>query len=146
MSVAKAVYWFLYYTPGYYLTVSPALARSTLMLNHRYLVDALVDPRRYRYGGPRWLSHLVWKLAVKPDLVILLDAPAEVIQARKQEVPLEETARQREAYRSLVGTMPNGRIADATQPIDKEVAEVNEFILRFLAARVARRFGLRPEP
>ena len=144
-SVAKALYWLLYYSLGYHLTVRPALARSTLVLNHRYLIDALADPKRYRYGGPLWILHLVWRLSVKPDLVILLDAPAEVVQARKREVPFEETARQREVYQSLVGGMSNGTIIDATQPIEKEVAEVNEFILRFLAARIARRFHLEPE-
>ena len=87
-SLAKAVYWVLDYTLGYYLKIRPALVRSTLVLFDRYLVDALIDPRRYRYGGPRWVLHLVWSLIPKPDLVILLDAPPEVLRARKQEVSL----------------------------------------------------------
>ena len=58
----------------------------------------LVDPRRYRYGGAMWLARWVGKIIPKPDLWILLDAPAEVLQKRKQEVPPEETARQRRAY------------------------------------------------
>jgi thymidylate kinase len=141
-SVAKAIYWLLYYTLGYYLTVYPALARSVFVLNHRYLADALVDPKRYRYAAPHWILHLVWRLVPKPDLIILLDAPAEVVQARKKEVRFEETARQRAAYRSLVEQMPNGHIVDASRPIDEVLAEVNEIILRFLAARTFRRLGL----
>ena len=72
-------------------------------------------------------------------MVILLDAPAEVIQARKCEVPLEETRRQREAYRSLVEAMPNGVIVDAARPIEQVTAEVNRLIHRYLTTRVARR-------
>jgi len=86
-SLAKAIYWVLDYTVGYYLKVRPAITRSTLMIFDRYLVDALVDPRRYRFGGPQWALRLAWSLIPKPHLVILLDAPVEVVRARKQEVP-----------------------------------------------------------
>jgi thymidylate kinase len=138
-SVIRAIlYWFVYYGPGYYVTIHPALARFTLVLYDRHLVDTLVDPRRYRYTGPAWLLRLIWRLVPKPDLVVLLDAAAEVIQARKREVSPEETMRQREGYRSLVGAMPNGHIVDASRPLEHVVADVNGIILRFLAARVAR--------
>jgi hypothetical protein len=141
-SLAKAAYWLVFYSVGYHLTVRLGLAQAALWINHRYLVDALVDPRRYRYNGPLWLLRLIWRLAPKPDLIIVLDAPAEVVQARKQEVPLEETRRQRAAYRALVEGMSNGRIIDATRPRDAVVGEVSQTILEFLAARIARRFGM----
>jgi hypothetical protein len=141
-SLAKAAYWFAFYSVGYHVTVRLGLAHSAFWINHRYLVDALVDPRRYRYKGPRWLLRLIWRLAPKPDLIILLDAPAEVVQARKQEVPLEETRRQCAVYRALVQGMSNGRIVDATPPPEVVAAETNQTILQFLAARIARRFGV----
>ncbi len=142
-SVARACgYWFIYYTLGYYVTVHLALARDTLVLHDRHLVDALVDPLRYRYGGPAWLLRLLWRLARKPDLVVLLDAPPEVLQARKQEVPFEETARQREAYRALVGAMGNGRVVDAGRPLEQVAGDVTDLVLRHLGTRNARRLGL----
>jgi len=119
-----------------------AFARSTLVLHDRHLVDAFVDPRRHRYGGPLWLLRLIWRLIHKPDLVILLDAPPGVIQARKQEVPFEETARQREAYLSLIETMKDGHVVDAARPLERVISDVNDIILRHLAARIARRSGL----
>lgn len=140
---AKAVYWGIYYSIGYYFTVWPDLARSRMALNHRYFVDSIADPKRYRYKGPIWLLKLVWKVAVKPDVIILLDAPAEVVQARKKEVTFEETARQRGAYRSLVEPMRNGHVVDATQPAAKVAADVEKIILGHLADRTARRFGLK---
>jgi len=140
-SIAKAVYWALDYGLGYHAKVRPALARSTLVLFDRYLVDALIDPRRYRYGGPRWVLQLVWSLVPKPDLVILLDAPTEVLRARKQEVSLRETERQQRAYRELVETLPNGLVVDAAQPLDRVVAAAGAVVLDFLTSRTARRLG-----
>ncbi len=141
-SLLKAAWWLVFYTAGYFVTVHPTRARAGLVLNHRYFVDAIVDPKRYRYAGPMWLLRLVWWVSPKPDLVILLNAPAEVVQARKKEVPPEETARQVTAYYALVSTMKNGRIIDASQPVEKVISDVNEVILKHLAARTARRLGL----
>jgi thymidylate kinase len=144
-SVSRAVlYWFVYYTLGYYVTVHLALASSRLVVHDRHLVDTLVDPKRYRYAGPAWLLRWIWRFIPKPDLVILLDAPAEVLQARKQEVSFEETTRQRQAYLSLVATIPNGQVVDAAQPIEQVIGEINDMILRRLTTRIARRYGLEP--
>jgi O-antigen/teichoic acid export membrane protein/thymidylate kinase len=140
--IRAACYWFVYYGPGYWLTTFPKLARMSLVIHDRHLVDALVDPRRYRYTGPAWLLRLIWRLVPKPDLVILLHAPAEVVQRRKQEVPLAETARQLEAYRGLVANMPNGSIVDASRPLEQVVADVERIVLGFMARRVQRRFGM----
>jgi thymidylate kinase len=142
-STLRAVlYWLVSYTFGYYVTIHLALARSTLVLHDRHLVDALVDPRRYRYAGPCWLLRVIWYLIPKPDLVIFLDASPEVLQARKQEVPFAETARQREAYRSLAGTMKHGHLIDAARPLGQVVDDVNGIILRRLTMRIERRLGL----
>jgi thymidylate kinase len=146
-STLRAVcYWLVYSTLGYYATVHLALARSTLVLHDRHLVDALVDPRRYRYAGPRWLLRFIWRVIPKPDLVILLDAPAEVLQARKQEVPFAETTRQREAYRALTATMKNGHIVNVARPLELVVREVNDIVLRHLTTRLVRRLRLSSLP
>ena len=144
-SVTRAVcYWFVHSTLGYYVTIHPALARSTLVLYDRHLVDSLVDPRRYRYKGSPRLLRLIWRLVPKPDLVILLDAAPEVLQARKRELPFDEMVRQRAAYLSLVRTMTYGHVVDAARPLNLVVGDVNDIILRHLNTRIARRFRLAP--
>jgi thymidylate kinase len=105
-------------------------------------LEIAVDPKRFRYGGPRLLAKWALKLLPRPDLVILLDAPAEVLQSRKQEVPFAETARQREAYRRLVSELPNGRIIDAAGPVEEVLESARQTILGFLAARTSRRFRI----
>jgi thymidylate kinase len=141
-SVVRAVgYWLVYYTVGHYFTVHRAKSRGTLVLHDRHLVDCLVDPKRYRYGGPMGLLRLIWRMVRKPDLVILLDGPADIIQARKREVPLAETERQLREYRAVVQAMPNGRLVDATKPLADVINDVNQLILQHMAARAANRFG-----
>ena len=129
------------YSLGYYARIRPALAKSTLVLFDRYFLDTLVDPRRYRYGGPRWVLRLIWSLIPKPDLVILLDAPVEMLHARKQEVSRAETERQRWAYRNLIETIPTGHVVDAAQPVDRVATAAAAVVLGCLAARTRRRLA-----
>jgi thymidylate kinase len=143
VSITRALcYWLIYYLLCYRVTVWLHLAHATLVLHDRHLLDALVDPTRYRYRGPMWLLRLIWRFVPRPDLIILLDAPAEVLQSRKQEVSFAESERQRTAYRTLVGSLPNGHIIDAARPLEEVVGNVNDLILCYLSARVRRRFGL----
>lgn len=136
-SVIRAIlYWWTYYSPGYYFTIYPALVQSSLVIHDRHVIDCIVDPVRYRYSGPAWLLNWIWRWIPQPELVILLDVPAEVVQSRKQEVSFEVSARQRLAYRELVEQLPNGRVVDGSQPLAIVVAEVSEMILRPLSSRL----------
>ncbi len=128
MSLAKSIYWLLAYTVGYWLSVRPQLSRGRLVLFDRYLLDAIVDPLRYRYGGPSILPRLLWRLVPKPNAVVLLDAPVEVLAERKQEVGIDEMARQRVAYRLLIGNEPRGVTVDASLSAE-EVLEAVEKLL-----------------
>jgi thymidylate kinase len=103
--------------------------RKTLLICDRYYHDLLVDPKRYRYGGPAWAAKVVGKLMPQPELWILLDAPTEVLQARKQEVPPEETARQRLAYLTFVRKQKKHVIVDASQPLDRVIAEIEKTLM-----------------
>ena len=143
VSLAKLGFWWIDYTVlGYLGDVLPRLMRSTLLMFDRYYDDLLVYPKNYRYGGPLWLARFVGRFVPRPHLVILLDAPPEVIQARKREVPFEETARQRETYLKTVGGLSNGHVIDASKPLDEVVAEAERIILGYMADRTARRLKL----
>lgn len=140
LSLVKLGLWWTDYTfLGYLADVYPRLRRSGLVLFDRYYQDLLVDPRRHRYGGPMWLAHLAGRFFPRPHLVVLLDAPPEVLHSRKQEVPLEETARQRKVYLELVRDLPNGYVADASKPAREVASEVEKVILDYMAARTAQR-------
>ncbi len=118
----------------------PKLFKAKLILLDRYYHDILVDPRRYRYSGPMWLARWIAKLTPKPDLWILLDVPAEKLQERKQDVSLEESARQREEYLKLFREMKDGIVVDGSQNPDDVVADVNQAIIDFMCKRTEERF------
>ncbi|MEA2710835.1 MAG: hypothetical protein QOF78_3436 [Phycisphaerales bacterium] len=141
-SLLKACWWLVCYTFGYLMSIYPSLVRGGLVLNHRYLLDAIVDPLRYRYAGPMKLLRAIWKISPKPDLIIVLDAPAEVIHARKQETTLEETARQRQAYLALAESTPNAHVVDTSGSPEQTIDEVTNILLDHMAANVARRLNL----
>lgn len=142
VSLARVAYWMAYYIFGS-AALRFTIARSTLVLYDRHFVDILVDQKRYRYGGPLWLLRLVWRCIPKPDLIILLDAPSEVLQARKQEVPMEVSARQRQAYLALVQTLPNGHIVDASQSSENVANSIVEIILRHIQPERAPHYRTR---
>jgi thymidylate kinase len=71
---------------------------------------------------------MVGALIPRPGLWLLLDAPAEVLQERKQEVSLEETARQRQAYLNFVRKQRSHKVIDASQSLNKVVADTEKAI------------------
>ena len=127
---------------GSHLRLRPITFRGGLVLIDRFYYDFFVDQQRYRLRVPQTVVRLGHVFLKKPDLVVLLDAPAEVLQQRKQEVPLAETERQRTAYLALVRGLGNGRVVDATQPPEKVGADISRAVLDFMAERTGRRWGL----
>lgn len=142
LSTAKLGLWWADYALGYVMDIFPRLVRSTLVLFDRFYDDLLVDPRRYRFGGPLGLARMVGRCIPRPELVIFLDAPPELVRARKPGAGLGNAIPQRHAYISLVRGLRNGHVVDASRPLDKVVADVQEIILRHLSARTARRLKL----
>jgi hypothetical protein len=135
LSLVKIVVWLIeeWYAHLFHET------KETVLLCDRYYHDLLVDPKRYRFGAPVWTAALVGRLMPLPKLWILLDAPANVFQARKQEVTPEETARQRDAYRAFVRKQQQHVIVDASQPLDKVIADAAHAIKKALIEDVGNR-------
>lgn len=88
--------------------------RGGIRLFDRYIHDLLVDPKRYRMCRTRWWMRILLNFAPRPDLFVVVIAPAEVINMRKQEVPLIETRRQVDAYKSLGAQFPETLVINNT--------------------------------
>jgi hypothetical protein len=74
-----------------------------------------------------------WMLAnayPKPDLVICLDAPGEVLFARKPESDVEWLEARRQQYLRLVDVVPLLEVVDADRPLNDVFNEVVEIIHR----------------
>lgn len=104
-------------------------AGGRLVIFDRYYYDVLVDPGRYRYGGPRWLVRLLAHLIPRPDVCIVLEAPATLIRDRKQEAAIEELEQSLVRYRELVSQIPNAHLISSARPIDRVTADARELIL-----------------
>ncbi len=142
-SIAKVFYLLTDYTLGYLLRIRPSMIRTGLVIFDRYIYDLLVDSKRVRYGGPEWLLKLAARLVPGPELVILLDAPPEVLWSRKQEVAFEEVTRQQQAYLQLARQLPSAIVIDAAQPLPDVLHDVTEAVILHFAHRTATRLGLR---
>lgn len=99
-------------------------SRDGVVIFDRYHADLLVDPRRYRYGGPLWLAKLASAWMPQPDIVFFLDAAPEVLLSRKQEVSYEALEASRGRYLALADKQPRMRIIDASRPVDLVIADV----------------------
>lgn len=144
-SWVKLLYLWIDSLLGWCTVVWPKLFQAKLILLDRYYHDILVDPQRYRYGGPMWPARWIAKLIPKPDLWILLDVPAEKLQERKQDVSVDESARQREEYLKLFREMKDGIVVDGSQSLDDVVADVNQAIIDFMCKRTEERFVRKSE-
>jgi len=94
----------------------------------RYHADLLVDPLRYRYGGPLAVARLASAGMPQPDRVIFLDAAPSVLLSRKQEVDETSLKRSRTGYLRLCKAPRRFKIVDAGRPLQDVVAEVMEII------------------
>ena len=76
------------------LVVRPLLRRGYLVLVDRYFYNYQLDPASVKYAGPAWLLARAQKLFPRPDAVITLRAPGQMLLLRKQELSAEEINRQ----------------------------------------------------
>jgi thymidylate kinase len=136
--IALVWHW-LEFLAGSVLQYWPVLFRNGMVLVERHHYDFIADPRRYRLQPPGAFMRWAFRLLRTPDLVFLLDAPPEVLHARKPELPLEETARRRDAYLQLVRSLPQGRVIDATQPLEEVVHSLVCETLHYMEKRQQRR-------
>jgi thymidylate kinase len=75
----------------------------------------------------------------RPDLLVYLDAPAEVLFDRKGEGTVESLDRRRQDYLEVMRTTNNATVVDANRPLDQVTRDVSEIIRSFSAARASRK-------
>jgi thymidylate kinase len=75
----------------------------------------------------------------RPDLVVYLDAPVEVLLARKGEGTLESIARRQADYRSLANEVEHFAIVDANRPLEAVIDDVVQEIVAFAGTSPRRR-------
>jgi len=106
-----------------------------VVYDRHFKFDFECDRNRQRSLSDRLHRWCLAKFYPRPHLVIYLDAPAEVLFARKGEANLQWLEERRQAFLSQGAETPGFVRVDATQPLKAVYAEVRERILGFNEAR-----------
>jgi len=117
---------------AYWIRTEPLLRQGALILVDRYYYNYFLDPVSVRYYGPQWLLERARRLFPRPDLVVVLKAPANTLLARKQELSVDEILRQNEILEGLRFEARQVMTLDAGRPPE----ELADLILDKLAEGV----------
>jgi len=98
-----------------------------MVIFDRYPVDATLPAARRPSAGRRAVRWLIGHSVPEPDLMIVLDAPADVLVERKHEQPVDVLERRRRQYLGIVDRRPGAIVVDATgdlQDVRRRVTRV----------------------
>jgi thymidylate kinase len=96
-----------------------------------YYAHDVVNDGSKRPLNSRIHGFMLKNLYPKPDFVIFLDAPSEVLFARKPEGTLEALERRRQEYVQLQEVIESWAVVDVSQPVDEVVQQVSDLIVKF---------------
>jgi thymidylate kinase len=133
LSLAKTAYIWADVFLGWALRIKPFARRGGWVIIERGWWDIAVDPLRYRMQPHGRLLWWLGSALPKPDLLLVLEAPPEVVYARKTELTLDELRRQMAAWRDHLPRAQRHAFLDASRPAEEVVAQA--------AHEVARHFG-----
>ncbi|MDQ0755124.1 hypothetical protein [Arthrobacter sp. B3I4] len=109
--------------------------RGRVVLMDRVAYDALLPAMAGSSPTPSWSNSLAVRLGPSPDILLVLDAPGEVMFARKGEHTVELLEHWRQAYLQLATRLPGARVIDAGLPQEQVRRLATETVWNSIAAR-----------
>lgn len=128
-SFIRMSYYWLDYLLGVPYLLRKEVKGERYTIFDRYIYDFIVDPRRARINLPDWMRKLFARMVIQPQIVFVLNADADVIYKRKQELTKSEIARQLQAFRGLKKDFKNVYYIDANKTPDEMVEQAVSVIL-----------------
>jgi thymidylate kinase len=122
--------WYRYGTSYYHMV------RGRLILFDRYVYDGQLNATRKRSLKTRARRWLLSAAAPRPDLVVFLDAPGELLYERKGEHSPAVLEQQRQHYLGLREHIPQMVVVDATRDAEQVRRSVTSLIWRGYARRL----------
>ena len=109
------------------------LARGRVMIYDRHF---FIDYYAYDITRPHGLVHrlhgrMLKKLYPRPQLVLFLDAPGQVLFERKGEGSPELLERRRGDYMAMKAVIPCFAVIDVTQPVEVVTQQAQELVCYF---------------
>lgn len=113
---------------AYLVRIRPLVQSGVLVVADRWAYGYIGQPHALRFYGPPLLARLAMHFFPRPDLVINLTAPVEVIASRKDELSAAEI---RDELGRWVQVGPGRRVElDASQTVEDLAEEATELIGR----------------
>lgn len=109
---------------GYLFLIRPKLKKGIAVIYERYYYDILMDQKRYGLCIPASVRWGMARLIPVPDTIVLLDAPAEVLRARKQELSYAEIERQRQEMKEYFRGFDNSLVVDVERNSIEDAASI----------------------
>jgi thymidylate kinase len=107
-----------------YLAARVQQERGRLVVFDRYTYDAYLPPRPPLVRAKKLYFSLLARTCPEPDMLVLLDAPAELLATRKREHTAQELEWQRHHFLGLRERFPGLQVVDAARPQEDVKAEV----------------------
>lgn len=101
LSVVRLVKNLIHARLVYHLGIRLWVGRGEFVIVDRFIFNYWLDPVSLRYHGPDWLLALAARAMPKPDIVFSLEADADTLLSRKQELTRDEIARQSKRLAAL---------------------------------------------
>lgn len=132
-SFVRMTYYWIDYVIGIPFLLRKEVQYEKYTIFDRYIFDFVVDPKRARISLPYWMRKLFAHMVIQPRIVFVLNADADVIYNRKQELTKDEIARQLDEYQGLKKTYKNVTFIDANRTPQEMVEQAIAIIMdRFL--------------
>lgn len=136
---AKAVYMFCDHLAAWLVRVLPHARHTGMVVIERGWWDLAVDAPRYRLQAAVPAVRRLGRRLPRPDVMLVLDAPGEVVNRRKSQLPPGVVERHRQTWRDLRTGAPTCFL-DAREPADEVLARA----LRTISATASARGRLAP--
>ncbi|GAA1275764.1 hypothetical protein [Arthrobacter pascens] len=104
--------------------------RGRVVLMDRVAYDAVLPGSTDNSVLGRITNAMAFYLVPDPDVLLVLDAPGEVMFARKGEHSAEILEGRRQAYLQLADSLPQARVLDAVQPQDEVQRQATDIVWR----------------
>ena len=108
-----------------------------------YYAHDITDTNPNRPLHSRIHGFMLDKLYPKPDFVIFLDAPSEVLYARKPEGTLEARERRRQEYVELRKVIKDYAVVDVSRPEEEVLREITDLVIKFHHKRIKNTYKVR---
>jgi len=128
ISFAKVLYSLVDFHLSWLVKIRPSVRRGQWVIVERGWWDMLVDPLRYRTRISARAARVLARLMPRVSLVVVLEAPPEVITARKAQLSSAELTRQMRGWREILPPAQRRLYLDTSAPVEDLVRTISDAI------------------